>query len=185
MVIKLCEGGCGTTSQSPNVKIEMLHITIPTGTATADHWKWFRHYTALAQLHGAYATIAREDEFNYNWGDLADQTIIDEMKDGSTNDYNFCGNPIDPPFVYGTTYQNGVYKREFEGCVILVNPPEDPTSDPPYNSDTSDNVTLPYNVRRLNNVSGEGDASVNTGATITASTPIPVPEFDALFLVKL
>jgi parallel beta-helix repeat protein len=70
-----------------------------------------------------------------------------------------------------TAWQNGVYKREFQNGIVLVNP----------RNNGQQTVTLPGTFKKITGRSGRSDLSINNGQTVTTVT---LGDRDGLFLLR-
>jgi hypothetical protein len=80
------------------------------------------------------------------------------------------GDVVDIDQMFLTATPVCLYVREFENAISIANP-----------TNAARSITLDATWQR---VDGIQETSVDTGATITAGTPISIPAYDGLVLVK-
>ena len=96
-------------------------------------------------------------------GSYSVNTIFDEYHAGTLDQRNYLGLPLEDAVDPSSTsaWSNGVYKREFENGLVLVNPQENGSAS-----------VDPTSLGSWKFINGTQDPTVNSGANVTGSITI-------------
>lgn len=135
-------------------KIVLFDVYLPSIT----DYQYFRYAFASALMDDAYFSASTD----YN------QIIwFDEFDLAGTSTTKWLGKALQGP--QSSAWQNGVYRRDFQNGVVLVNPKGNGTQ----------TVTIGAGYHRINGIQ---DPTVNNGAAVTST--ITLQDRDGLFLIK-
>lgn len=154
----------------PKVNIFFDHQAFKGTDAAA--WRATRFGMACCWVLGNAYVYQQPDSFSSNLTNWADEYDFGGLGQG------WMGNPVvgDAGLPQVGPSQNGVYIREFENAYAVLNP----------RNNGARTITLPVNVQACPSTStSRSDPSVNTGATITAGTPISLNDRDGRVFRKL
>jgi hypothetical protein len=151
-------------------------------------WRLMRWALAFVMMDDGYFSTNQQTD---TW--RTGLPWYDEYVGGTqVNQKGWCGQPIDPP--QRAAYQQGVWKREYENCIIYHNPPRGTP-----NVEQTKTVDLPAagSGKRWKHLcaktggyttdssSGTQDVTVNDGSWVGAAntaTTVPVKQIDGVFL---
>jgi hypothetical protein len=128
-------------------------------TKTYSDYRWNRYgLTSCLMDDGYYALMIEDGPPELDW--------FDEFDGGSLNRVGYLGYPVDPPQT--SAWSQGVYRREFDNGLVLVNPKGNGTR----------TVSIGSGWRRL---SGTQDPAYNNGQPASSVT---LNEQDGIILVR-
>jgi len=131
-------------------------------TLNYSDYRWNRYGLCSALMDNGYYSVSDGDKGGYS-GPLL---WFDEFQGGEINKVGYLGYPVDPPQT--SAWSQGVYRREFDNGLVLVNP--------------KGNGTRTVNVGSgWKRISGKQDPVHNNGQVVTSLT---LSDQDGIILIR-